>query len=210
MATDLQTGQLESQRDGIVLRLPEDGVAYSSEAFWNLCVLNPDKNFERNADGSVVVMTPAGGGSSRRSGHVYGQLYTWSMTGGGGEPFESSAGFTLPNGAVRSPDSSWVRSEKWNALSEEQQEGFPPIVPDFVVEVRSKSDSLAESRRKMREYIEQRVSLAWLIDIQSKSVEVYRPDQSHQRLESAESLSGEPVLPGFVLDLRVIWARKSH
>jgi Uma2 family endonuclease len=211
MATDLQNEQVTlPDGNGIVLRMPESGVSYSNEAFWKLCLLNPDKDFERNADGSVVVMTPAGGGSSRRTGHVYGQLYNWSMAGGGGEPFESSAGFTLPNGAVRAPDASWVRSERWDALSEDEQEAFPRIVPDFIVEVRSPSDRISDLRKKMREYIEQGVKLGWLIDKQSKMVEIYRPDRPPQRLENVESLSGDPELPGFVLDLKVIWARKSH
>lgn len=192
------------------VRLPLKGVTYTAKAFWDLCQLNPDIPFERNADGSVVVMSPAGGGGGRRSSQVHGQLFAWAMKDGTGESFDSSTGFTLPNGSVRSPDASWVSSEKWNALSEDEQEVFPKLVPQFVAEVRSKSDKLSAVQKKMREYIEQGVSVCWLIDPQSKSVEIYRPNQPPQRVENAKSLRGDPELPGFILDLKPIWARKSH
>jgi Uma2 family endonuclease len=175
MATDLPLQPDAAGGDAIALLAPAAGVHFSSEAFWKLCQLNPDLNFERNADGSIVVMTPAGGGSARRSGQVYGQLFMWAMKDGTGEPFDATAGFTLPNGAVRSPDASWVLSSRWNALTEAEQEAFPRIAPDFVAEVRSKSDSLVELRRKMKEYVEQGVRLAWLIDPESRLVEIYRP-----------------------------------
>jgi Uma2 family endonuclease len=211
MATVHSTTTLPFSLDAFVhVRLPKKGVSYSPDAFWELCVLNPDLNFERNADGSVSLITPAGGAGGNRSGETFGQLYVWARTNGEGLSFDSSSGFTLPNGAVRAPDASWIRSERWFALSEEQREKFSPIAPDFVAEVRSMSDKLPALRKKMREYIEQGVRLAWLIDPQTKSVEVYRPNQSPQRIENAKSLGGDPELPGFVLDLKAVWGRKSR
>lgn len=194
----------------VQVRLPNKGVVYSPEAFWDLCQLNPDLNFERNADGSVTVMTPSTSGGGRKSSQVHGQLFIWAMNNGEGESFDSSTGFTLPNGAVRSPDASWVHSETWNALSEAEQDAFSNLAPDFVVEVRSKSDKLPTLRKKMREYIDQGVRLGWLIDPLAKTAEVYRPGKPPQRVENAKTLRGDPELPGFVLDLKLVWARKSH
>lgn len=195
--------------DVVTLRLPTSGECTDAE-FQQLCQLNPNNDFERNADSSLVVMTPSGGGSSRRSGLTYGQLPNWAMKAGVGEALDASAGFVLPNGAIRSPDASWVSSAQWDSLSEEEQEVFLPLVPEFVAEIRSPSDRISDLREKMREYIEQGVKLGWLIDQPSKSVEVYRPGQPPQRFENVESLSADPELPGFVLDLKVIWARKSR
>jgi Uma2 family endonuclease len=192
------------------VRLPVKGVTYTAKAFWNLCSLNPDIPFERNADGSVSVMTPVGGEGSFRSGEIFAQLRNWAKSNGEGLSFDSSGGFTLPNGAVRSPDASWIRLDRWNALSDEEQEVFSPIAPDFVVEVRSKSDKLPTLRKKMHEYIAQGVCLGWLIDPQAKTVEVYRPDHPPARYENPKSLRAGPELPGFALDLKPIWSRKSR
>lgn len=194
----------------ISLRLPEKGVTYSLKAFMDLCKLNPELDFERNADGSVIIVTPPVGGSGRRSGQVYGQLFVWAMNDGSGEPFDASTGFTLPNGAVRSPDASWISSKRWDALSEEQQDTFTNLAPDFVAEVRSKSDKLTTLRKKMAEYIQQGVRLGWLIDPITKTVEIYRASQPPQRFENLKTLRAGSELPGFVLDLKPIWARKSH
>lgn len=194
----------------VSVRLPRKGVSYSPEAFWELCQLNPDLNFERNGDGSVILMTPVGGGGSYRSGEIFAQLRNWAKANGEGLSFDSSGGFTLPNGAVRSPDASWIRWERWNTLTEQEQEVYSPIAPDFIAEIRSKSDRLPALRKKMREYIEQGVRLGWLIDPQIKTVEVYRPDQRPQRFEKPKNLRAGPELPGFILDLKPIWARKSH
>jgi Uma2 family endonuclease len=203
-------GRTIRKNNSPMVRVPMKGVFYSPKAFWDLCRLNPEVLFERNPDGSVALMTPAGGGAGRRSGHVYGQLFVWAMKDRTGESFDSSTGFTLPNGAVRAPDASWVRADKWNALTEEEQEVFPPLVPDFIVEVRSQSDNLPSLQKKMREYIEQGVPLGWLIDPQAKTVEVYRPDHPPARYENVKTLRAGPEMPGFVLDLKPIWGRKSH
>lgn len=113
-------------------------------------------------------------------------------------------GFTLPNGADRSPDASWVKKERWDALTPEQKESFAPLYPDFVVELRSKTDSLKKLQEKMQEYIDNGAKLGWLIDRQNRRVEIYRPDRKVEILQNPATLSGEDVLPGFVLDLAEI------
>ncbi len=195
-------------RKPLEVRLPLKGVTYTAKAFWDLCRLNPDLPFERNSDGSVGIMTPVGGEGSRQSSETFGQLFIWTRANGEGIAFDSSIGFTFPNGAVRSPDASWIQSKRWFEISTEQQVKFPPIVPDFVAEVRSDSDRLPALQKKMREYMEQGVRLGWLIDPQSKSVEIYRPKQATKRIENAKTLRGDPELPGFVLDLKLVWAAK--
>jgi hypothetical protein len=126
--------------------------------------------------------------------------------GGGGIPFDSSTGFRLPNGADRSPDASWVRKESWETLTPEQRKGFVPLCPDFVVELRSESDSLNKLQVKMGEYINNGARLGWLIDPQNRRVEIYRPKKEIEVLENATQLSGEDVLPGFILNLSQVWS----
>jgi Uma2 family endonuclease len=123
-----------------------------------------------------------------------------------GKAFNSSSGFHLPNGANRSPDASWVRQERWNALTREQQKGFAPLCPDFVLELRSESDNMAPLQAKMREYMENGARLGWLIDRKNKKVEIYRQGQEVKVLDNPSTLSGEDVLPGFVLDLKEVWS----
>ncbi len=124
---------------------------------------------------------------------------------GTGESFDSSAGFTLPNGATRSPDASWIKLERWNALTEEQKASFAPICPDFVIELRSQSDTLSGLQDKMQEYIVNGASLGWLIDRKTRKVYIYRPNQEPEILDNPETVSGDPVLPGFVLRMAKIW-----
>ncbi|HEX8203392.1 MAG TPA: Uma2 family endonuclease, partial [Isosphaeraceae bacterium] len=133
-----------------------------------------------------------------------GQLYVWVKTSGLGRAFDSSAGFTLPSGAIRAPDASWVAQDRWDALTPEERKGFAPLCPDFVVELRSPTDRLQEVRAKMREYRSQGARLGWLIDPKRKAVEVYRPRRRVEVLQAPATLSGEDILPGFVLDLKGI------
>jgi Uma2 family endonuclease len=132
-------------------------------------------------------------------------LFVWSEANGTGESFDSSSGFTLPNGATRSPDAAWILSERWNALPLEQQASFAPIAPDFVVELRLSSDTLASLKEKMEEYIANGVRLGLLIDRQNRQVHVYRPDRASEILENPESVSCDPELPMFVLKMPRIW-----
>ena len=177
----------------------------SPEDFWTLCQCNRELRLERNAQGELIAMSPAGPKSSALNSELNRQLANWAYANKTGIGFESSAGFTFPNGAVRSPDASWIKLDRWDALTEEEQEGFVHIVPDFVVELCSQSDSRAETRAKMAEDIEQGVRLGWLIDPKSKLVEIYRPGRAAEILSNPKSLSGEDVLPGFHFDLAEIF-----
>jgi Uma2 family endonuclease len=179
------------------------GLRVSPEAFWRICGDNPDLRLERTARGRLIVMAPAGSDTGHRNFRLSLQLGIWAEADGSGLGFDSSAGFTLPNGAVRSPDTSWILRERWKALSPEQTRRFAPICPDFVVELTSPSDEgrRPRVREKMREYIEQGARLGWLIDRDAREVEIYRPGREAETLAWPASLSGEDVLPGFVLDL---------
>ncbi|HEY9849795.1 MAG TPA: Uma2 family endonuclease [Leptolyngbyaceae cyanobacterium] len=173
----------------------------TDEQFFQLCQNNRDLRFERSASGDLIIMPPTGSETGHRNIDLSYQLQGWSCQNNLGLAFDSSTGFKLPNGADRSPDAAWVRKERWDALTSEEKEKFAPLCPDFVVELRSKTDSLEKLQAKMQEYIENGAKLAWLLDRQNQRVEIYRPNQPVEILSSPQSLSGEDVLPGFVLDL---------
>ncbi|MEH1811951.1 MAG: Uma2 family endonuclease [Nostoc sp.] len=176
----------------------------TDEQFFQMCQKNRDYRFERTASGELLIMPPTGSDTGNRNFDMAVELGIWNKQTKLGKGFDSSTGFTLPNGAERSPDASWVKIERWNALTPEQQEKFAPICPDFVVELRSRTDSLKELQEKMQEYIENGTQLGWLIDRKNKRVEIYRPGKDVEILDNPASLSGENVLPGFVLDLQQI------
>lgn len=173
--------------------------------FYEFCQANSDLRIERTSSGEVVIMPPAFSDTGNRNGKAFQQLANWADQDGTGETFDSSAGFTLPNGATRSPDASWIKLERWDALTAEQKASFAPICPDFVIELRSASDSLIRLQEKMQEYMTNGASLGWLIDRKSRTVYLYRPDCEPEALENAETISGDPELPGFVLRLAKIW-----
>ncbi|NMG05452.1 Uma2 family endonuclease [Brasilonema sp. UFV-L1] len=177
----------------------------SHEQFKELAAVNRDLRLERTATGELIVMPPTGSEAGKRNIDIEGQLWLWNRQTKLGVVFDSSTGFHLPNGADRSPDASWVKLERWEALTPQQREGFAPICPDFVVELRSPSDSIEKLRAKMREYIENGASLGWLIDRKNRKVEVYRQEQDVEVLDNPSILSGEDVLLGFTLDLTEIW-----
>lgn len=176
----------------------------TEEQFFQMCQKNRDYRFERTASGELLIMPPTGSETGNRNFDIVVELGIWNKQTKLGKGFDSSTGFKLPNGAERSPDVSWVKIERWNALTPEQQEKFAPICPDFVVELRSPSDSLKDLQDKMHEYIENGARLGWLIDRKNKRVEIYRPGKDIEILDNPTSLSGEDVLPGFVLDLQQI------
>lgn len=150
-------------------------------------------------------MPPTGGLTGDRNADLTFQLRAWNRQTRLGKSFDSSTGFQLPNGANRSPDASWVAIERWNALTPTEQERFVPLCPDFVVELRSASDALAPLQAKLQEYMEHGARLGWLIDPKQQVVEIYRPNQPAEVVQAPTQLSGEPVLPGFVLDLSTIF-----
>ncbi len=176
----------------------------TDEQFFALCQRNRDYRFERTTSGELVIMSPTGSETGNYNGKLTQRLFNWTDTNDLGIAFDSSTGFKLPNGGDRSPDVSWVKRERWEALTSEQQKKFAPICPDFVVELRSETDSLSELQLKMREYIDNGARLGWLIDRKNKCVEIYRPQQEVEVLQSPTHLSGEDVLPGFILDLKDI------
>ncbi len=196
-------GTSRRRRDAIPLVVPK-GLRVSDRAFWRLCQANRDLRLERNANGELIVMPPAAADSSNRNMSISGQLWHWNQQAGLGVGFDSSAGFTLPNTAIRGPDASWMTKDRWDALPKVERERFAHICPDFVVELRSKSDDMSTLGKKMEEYLAQGVRLGWLIDPRSGTVEIYRPGRPVEKLDKPATLSGEDVLPGFVLDLKGI------
>lgn len=177
----------------------------SAQQFYEFCRTNPDLRIERNASGEIIVMPPAFSDTGNRNGRIFGQLYIWSETDGSGEAFDSSSGFTLPNGATRSPDAAWILAERWQGLTPAQQASFAPIVPDFVVELSASSDTLTSLQEKMEEYIANGVRLGLLIDRKKHQVYVYRPKQTAQILENPESVSCDPELSEFKLKMAKSW-----
>ena len=177
----------------------------TDEQFFQLCQANENLRFERDCKGEIIVMSPAGGETGNRNAGLTAFLWLWNEQTKLGIAFDSSTGFKLPNGANRSPDAAWVKLERWNALSEEEKQKFPPLCPDFVVELLSPSDSLKDTQDKMKEYIDNGASLGWLINRKNREVEIYRPLFEVEVLENPNCVYGEPVLAGFVLNLERIW-----
>jgi Uma2 family endonuclease len=180
-------------------------IELTEDQLLELSSLNRVLRLELTAKGELVVMPPTGAETGRRNLGLAAQLWVWAKRDGNGMAFDSSADFTLSNGAVRSPDVSWVTRSRLEALSAEQREKFAPLCPDFVIELHSPGESLRIVQEKMREYTENGSRLGWLIDPEYNRVHVYRPDSLVQQLENPQTISGEPVLPGFVLDLREVW-----
>ena len=174
----------------------------TDEQFFALCQLNQDVKIERNATGELVFMSPTGSESERQNFNLIGQLWVWTKQNGTGVGFGSSGGFTLPNGAVRSPDAAWISKTRWEQVDLELRKRFAPICPDFVIELRSETDNLPVLQEKMTEYIENGAKLGWLIDPQPQKVYIYRPNSPVEELVKPSRLSGENVLSGFVLELK--------
>ncbi len=177
----------------------------TDDQFFEFCQLNRELRIERTANGELLIMPPTGAETGGSNFELSGQLFNWIKQDGTGRGFDSSTGFTLPNGATVSPDISWVKLERWNALSKQQRTKFAPLSPDFVVELRSESDSVSALQNKMQQYIDNGVKLGWLLDRKNRRVYVYRPGVAAERLDNPETVSGDPELPGFVLKLGEIW-----
>jgi Uma2 family endonuclease len=200
MMTQLQTSR------AITINIPPAlTLTVSHEQFVELALANRELQLERTATGELIVNPPTGGETGKRNLSIEAQLWLWNQQAKLGEAFNSSTGFHLPNGADRSPDASWVRQERWDALTPEQKESFIPLCPDFVVELRSKSDNMEPLRVKMREYMNNGARLGWLIDRKNRKVEIYRQNREVEVLENPATLSGEEVLPGFILNLIEVW-----
>ncbi len=177
----------------------------TDDQLYEFSQLNRDLQIERNSRGELILMPPTGGETSERNAEITMQLRLWAKQNGEGTTFDSSGGFLLSNGAVRSPDAAWVRYSRLNALTAEARKKFIPLCPDFLIELRSPTDSLSVIREKMQEYLENGTQLAWLIDPEHRRVYVYSAPDLVCELENPEKLSGEPLLPGFELNLSEIW-----
>ena len=198
------TTTLETENIPLVLQL-SPAIAITDEQFFALCQLNRDYRLERNAKGELVIMSPTGSETGNRNAKLTQQLGNWTDENRTGINFDSSTGFKLPNGADRSPDAAWMTLAKWNSLTEEQKTRFAPICPDFVVEMCSPSDSLQSLQDKLQEYIDNGVKLAWLIDRKNSQVYIYRPQTEVKCLDNPITVNGDPVLPGFQLQMKTIW-----
>ncbi|KOR34173.1 hypothetical protein AM228_25655 [Planktothricoides sp. SR001] len=198
---------IKPETEEYLIYLPKTiGLYVTQEQFAALAASNRELRLERTAQGELIVNPPTGWETGKRNRSISGELYIWWRNAGKpGEVFESSTGFILPNGANRSPDACWVSQERWDALTPEQKGTFANICPDFVVELRSGSDSLISQQEKMREYMDNGAVLVWLIDPQNRTVEIYRAGLEVEVLANPSELSGEEVLPGFLLDLREVW-----
>lgn len=177
----------------------------SDEEFYDFCQDNPEWRLERSAEGEVLVMPPAGWETANQNALLTAFLTSWAVQDGTGMPSDSSAGFILPNGAIRSPDAAWVKRTRLATLTPEQKKKFLPLCPDFVVELRSPSDHLETLQDKMQEYLDNGAQLGWLVDPLNRRVSIYRPGVEVESLDNPATISGEPELPGFVLDLEKIW-----
>jgi Uma2 family endonuclease len=180
-------------------------IRLSHEQFEQIALANQDLRLELTADGELVLMPPTGGNTGRRNSDLTYQLETWNRRSKLGVVFDSSTVFRLPNRAERSPDVSWVRLERWQALTPAEQDSFPPLCPDFVIELRSKTDRLQPLQAKLQEYLANGCRLGWLINVQDRQVEIYRPNCEPDVLNQPSTLSGESVLPGLSVATEDLW-----
>lgn len=189
---------------GITIKL-QPIIELNDENFYQRCSTNPDVKFERNAQGEIIVMPPTGGETGKRNAEIIIDFGIWNRQTKLGVLFDSSTCFKLPNGADRSPDVSWIRQDRWDILTPEEQEKFPPIAPDFVLELMSPTDNLKDVQTKMREYMDNQVKLGWLFNRKTRRVEIYRLGQKVEILQDPAQMSGEDILPGLVLDMQIVW-----
>ncbi len=182
-------------------------VKLTHQQFYDLCSANPEATLELNANGDLVVMSPTGGETSLWNSELNLDLGLWNRQTQLGKVFDSSGGFSLPNGSERSPDAAWIPLEKWNALTPEQRRSFLPLCPDFLIELLSPSDSWIQGQKKMDEYIANGCRLGWLLDPHHRRVAIYRIGKPVEVVQDPVFLSGEDVLPGFMLDIVALWGK---
>jgi Uma2 family endonuclease len=196
--TGRTTGALVIHFGHVLKKMTED-------EFFDFCMANKDLALELTSEGDLIIMPPTGGTTGNLNFKLIAKFGAWVEADGTGHGFDSSTLFTLPNGAKRSPDVAWVRKERWEALSQKEREQFPPLCPDFVIELRSPTDSLAALQAKMEEYVANGVQLGWLLDPFERKVHVYRPGAAPEILDDPETVSGDPLLRGFKLDVKALW-----
>jgi Uma2 family endonuclease len=188
----------------VVLKLTP-AINLTDDQLFELCQLNRDWRIEYTAQGELIVMPPTGGETGSQNAEITFQVQSWTRQDQTGVAFDSSGGFKLPNGATRSPDAAWVRRTRLAVLTREEKQKFLPLCPDFVIELRSPTDNLQAAQDKMQEYLDNGAQLGWLIDPLTRRVHVYLPQHQSQILEAPSTVSADPLLPGFVLDLQKIW-----
>jgi Uma2 family endonuclease len=201
----VETAFVDSSFLPIVLDFRDVLKKISDDEFESFCRHNPDVEIELTKEGDLIIMPPTGGRTGIRNFSLIGYFFNWLEKDKSGVGFDSSTVFKLPNGAKRSPDLAWITNERWENLTDREQEKFPPLCPDFVVELRSPSDSLVNLQNKMKEYIENGASLGWLIDPLEKKVHIYRPDTEVGVLDNPKQVSGKPLLKGFALNVKKLW-----
>ena len=202
----VETAFVDSSFLPIVLDFRDVLKKINDDEFENFCRHNPDVEIELTKEGELIIMPPTGGRTGIRNFSLIGYFFNWLEKDKSGVGFDSSTLFKLPNGAKRSPDLAWITNERWENLTDREQEKFPPLCPDFVVELRSPSDSLVNLQNKMKEYIENGASLGWLIDPLERKIFIYRPRFEMEILENPNSVSGEPLLKNFSLKMKKIWS----
>lgn len=180
-------------------------IKMTDDQFFDFCQANRDVRIERNSQREIIVMPPTGWETSDKNAEIIMQLRIWAKKDGRGKSTDSSGGYVLPNGAVMSPDASWILNERLEKIPPAKRRKFLPLAPDFVIELRSASDSLKKLQEKMEEYIQNGVSLGWLIDVKNKKIHVYKTNAETEVLENPTEISGEPLLKGFTLNLKEIW-----
>lgn len=180
-------------------------LSMTHQQFWQLCQANPELKLERDRNGELVIMTPTGGETGNRNIELAAEFVLWNRQAGLGQLFDSSTGFQLPNGGDRSPDIAWIEQSRWDQLTSKDKEGFPPIAPDFVLELLSPSDRLRDAQAKMQEYQASGVRLGWMINRNTRQAEIYRLGQPVEVLDNPTRLNGEDVLPGLSLNVTIAW-----
>jgi Uma2 family endonuclease len=201
----MSTAKVDDEIAPLVLPFQPILKKLSDDEFFEFCLANDPLRIERTAEEDIIIMPPTGGKTGIRNAKLIGRFAVWTEADGTGQAFDSSTEFALPNGAMRSPDLAWVRNERWQALTDEEQEKFPPLCPDFVVELCSRTDSLRLLQKKMQEYVDNGAQLGWLIDPLKRKVHVYRPGAAVEILDDPQTISGEPLLQGLTLDVAAIW-----
>jgi Uma2 family endonuclease len=201
----MSTQPIATNPEPLILHMKPFLQKLNDQEFFEFCQLNKDLRIERTSEGDLVIMPPTGGETGRRNFILIGNFNVWVEADGTGIGFDSSTVFSLPNGAKRSPDLAWVKRSRWDQLTNADKEIFPPLCPDFVIELRSPSDSLIRLQEKMQEYMNNGAQLGWLIDPRNKKVYIYSPGQEVICLDNPQTVSGEPTLSGFVLDVQKIF-----
>lgn len=190
----------------IPVHIPES-LHVTDDQFLEFVKANPELRLERAATGELIAMSPTGSESGNYNSELTVDVGLWNRQHPTGKVFDSSSGFRLPNGAIRSPDVAWVEQSRWEALTPEQRKGFAPLCPDFVIELLSETDDLTALQSKMQEYLDNGCRLGWLINPRARTVEIYRPQRSPEVVEFRTPLSGEAVLPGFEIDLESLFSQ---